>query len=265
MLSRDSLGSAGRQHSPSKPMLPHHDDSENMNPDEVNKSLRLTANAISNYSFDHVDRNSSGAASDEKDGWFSSESGIAMNIDEKLAALEVENHMLNAALPPFVRTGSVRQPPVMDDMLYGSRSSDDSNSISGSSKDNKGAIQDIVNTLQAVKTNSQSSERKSKMTQLIKIVRSGSNAALHQQFRSLLRVLLENLEDEEGSIRALVFGVLTEMLNQESLQSGFHGFTELVMLKVLQAHKDPEKDVVRAAESCAATMAASLPPDMVVR
>ena len=30
----------------------------------------------------------------------------------------------------------------------------------------------------------------------------------------MLRVLLENLEDEDGSTRALVFGVLTEMLKQ---------------------------------------------------
>merc|ERR1719150_3064762 len=40
--------------SPQKHLDP--DDSENMNPDEVNKSLRLTANAIQNYSFDKVDK-----------------------------------------------------------------------------------------------------------------------------------------------------------------------------------------------------------------
>ena len=39
-----------RQHSNSRHIDP--DDSENLNPDEVNKSLRLTANAIQNYSFD---------------------------------------------------------------------------------------------------------------------------------------------------------------------------------------------------------------------
>jgi len=55
------------------------------------------------------------------------------------------------------------------------------------------------------------------------------------------------------------------MMKQESLQAGFHGFTELVILKVLQAHKDQEKDVVRAAEACAATMAGVLPAEMVVR
>ena len=32
------------------------DDSENLNPEDVNKSLRLTANAIQNYSFANVDK-----------------------------------------------------------------------------------------------------------------------------------------------------------------------------------------------------------------
>jgi len=277
-VSRDSLGrtppsSAESRKQPAYRGADGHD--ENMHPDDVNKSLRLTANAISNYSFDQIDNNKAHTTSegmhlnDDRD-WFSNSNAadtnsLVLDIDEKLAALEVENHMLNAALPPFVRTGSVRQPVVMDDMLYGRSEDSNGQSSSGSKDDNKGAIQDIVNTLQAVKSKSQTSERKSRMSQLIKIVRSGSVGGLHAQFRSLLRVLLENLEDEDGSVRALVFGVLTEMLNQESLQSGFHGFTELVMLKVLQAHKDAEKDVVRAAESCAATMAATLPPDMVVR
>lgn len=103
------------------------------------------------------------------------------------------------------------------------------------------------------------------MTSIIRIVRSGSINSILENFRTLLRVLLENLEDNEGSSRALVFGVLTEMLKQDSLIGGFHAFTELIILKVLQAHKDPEKDVVRAAEACAATMSGLLPPEMVVR
>ena len=58
-----------------------------------------------------------------------------------------------------------------------------------------------------------------------------------------MRLLLENLSDEMGSTRALVFGVLTEMLKQDSLISSFQGFTELIILKVLEAHRDDEKDV----------------------
>ena len=61
--------------------------------------------------------------------------------------------------------------------------------------------------------------------------------------RALLRLLLENLNDEVGTTRALVFGVLTEMLKQEALIASFQGFTELIILKVLESHRDQEKDV----------------------
>ena len=54
---------------------------------------------------------------------------------------------------------------------------------------------------------------------------------------------MENLSDEVGSTRAMVFGALTEMLKQESLIASFQGFTELIILKVLEAHRDEEKDV----------------------
>jgi hypothetical protein len=40
-----------------------------------------------------------------------------------------------------------------------------------------------------------------------------------------------------------VFGVLTEMLKQSELISSFQSFTELIILKVLEAHRDSEKDV----------------------
>jgi len=257
--------------SPSKPI--HPDESENMNPDEVNKSLRLTANAIQNYSFEKTDKIPADIP-DEKDSGISqvSEGGLGMNIEEKLAALELEGHMRLEGRTSTGRSGSIRPPAAMDDMLYGMSDSvsrverESSRESTGSeSKDGKGVIQNIIHTLQTVKSGTQVTERKACMTQLIKIARNGSNPALQEQFRNVLRVLLENLEDDDGSTRALVFGVLTEMLKQDSLQQGFQGFTELIILKVLQAHKDSEKDVVRAAESCAATMAMVLPPDMVIR
>ena len=62
-------------------------------------------------------------------------------------------------------------------------------------------------------------------------------------FRNILRLLIENLSDEVGATRALVFGVLTEMLKQGRLIDSFQAFTELIILKVLEAHRDEEKDV----------------------
>jgi len=255
--------------SPHKALDP--DDSENMNPDEVNKSLRLTANAIQNYSFDKVDKLSDISLpncdlADEKDSGISqvSADGLGMGgLEEKLAMLDIQSGLDSVGRVANGR--SARGPQAMDDMLYGNSEGINHGDRSSADAEDKTLVQDMITTLQAVKVGGQGMERRQCMTQLIRMARSGTTSGLNEHFRTVLRVLLENLEDSEGSTRALVFGVLTEMLKQESLQGGFHGFTELVILKVLQAHKDQEKDVVRAAESCAATMAGVLPAEMVVR
>lgn len=255
--------------SPHKALDP--DDSENMNPDEVNKSLRLTANAIQNYSFDKVDKLSDISLpncdlADEKDSGISqvSADGLGMGgLEEKLAMLDIQSGLDSGGRVANGR--SARGPQAMDDMLYGNSEGINHGDRSSADAEDKTLVQDMITTLQAVKVGGQGMERRQCMTQLIRMARSGTTSGLNEHFRTVLRVLLENLEDSEGSTRALVFGVLTEMLKQESLQGGFHGFTELVILKVLQAHKDQEKDVVRAAESCAATMAGVLPAEMVVR
>jgi len=251
--------------SPQKHLDP--DDSENMNPDEVNKSLRLTANAIQNYSFDKVDKlcdisMPSCDLADEKDSGISQLSADGLGpagLEDKLAMLE-----LGLDSGGRVANGRGRGPQAMDDMLYGS-SDISSERRSSDSEGGKSYVTDLVTTLQTVKTGGPGADRRQAMTSIIRVVRSGNTNSILENFRTLLRVLLENLEDNEGSSRALVFGVLTEMLKQDNLIGGFHAFTELIILKVLQAHKDPEKDVVRAAEACAATMSGLLPPEMVVR
>ncbi len=100
-----------------------------------------------------------------------------------------------------------------------------------------------METLQSVKTQTLAAERRTCMTQLIRMTREGRSGVIQDNFRAVLRLLLENLSDESGATRALVFGVLTEMLKQEGLIPSFQAFTELIILKVLEAHRDEEKDV----------------------
>jgi len=130
--------------------------------------------------------------------------------------------------------------------------------------DDESAVREIIAVLQDVSTQS-TTERRTRMTQLIRMMRDGKTAVIQEHFRNILRLLIENLSDEVGATRALVFGVLTEMLKQERLIPSFQAFTELIILKVLEAHRDEEKDVERAAEACATAMAAVLPSDIVTR
>jgi len=212
------------------------DDSENLNPEEVHKSLRSTANAIQNYSFE--------AKTDD-----------LPSLADKMSLLDIGSTSNNAIKIPIERSNGsapmVTKIPIerVDKVDDGSRKQ----------------MQDIVDELQNVKTNTRSTERRACMTQLIRMAREGNAVVIKEKFRDVLRLLLENLSDEVGATRAMVFGALTEMLKQESLISSFQGFTELIILKVLEAHRDDEKDVERAAEACAAAMAGVVPSDAVIR
>lgn len=45
----------------------------------------------------------------------------------------------------------------------------------------------------------------------------------------------------------------------------FRGYAELTILRVVEAHRDDDKEVVRAAEECAAILANHLPPPLCLR
>ena len=67
----------------------------------------------------------------------------------------------------------------------------------------------------------------------------------------------------QGHIRALALRVLREILRHQPER--FRGYAELTIIKILEAHKDPEKDVIRAAEESAATLANAISPEQCVR
>merc|ERR1712223_2217486 len=219
------------------------DDSENMNPEDVHMSLRSTANAIQNYSFEAKTSSSSTTTANT----LTSDCTDLASLTDKMTSLGI---------------GPVKMPE--SERMVTKINIQNSSASKGDEIVRK-QIQDIIDELQNVKTQSRSNERRSSMTQLIRLTRDGNCSIIKEKFRDVLRLLLENLSDEMGSTRALVFGVLTEMLKQESLISSFQGFTELIILKVLEAHRDDEKDVERAAEACAAAMAGVLPSDAVIR
>merc|ERR1712223_2248093 len=166
------------------------DDSENLNPEEVHKSLRSTANAIQNYSFE--------AKTDD-----------LPSLADKMSLLDIGSAGNNVTKIPIERSNGsapmVTKIPIerVDKVDDGSRK----------------MMQDIIDELQNVKTNTRSTERRACMTQLIRMAREGNAVVIKEKFRDVLRLLLENLSDEVGATRAMVFGALTEMLKQESLIS----------------------------------------------
>merc|ERR1719323_314723 len=219
-------------------------------------SLRSTANAISNYSFDASSPTRAGGVGlsamggggggaiklDLADGVATGNGTKGPTLEEKMSLLELNSRNNGAESDAALHI----------------------NNLDNISRDDDSAIREIISVLQDVSTAS-TTERRTRMTQLIRMMRDGKTAVIQEHFRNILRLLIENLSDDVGATRALVFGVLTEMLKQERLIPSFQAFTELIILKVLEAHRDEEKDLERAAESCATAMASVLPTEIVVR
>ena len=84
-------------------------------------------------------------------------------------------------------------------------------------------------------------ERTNAMLNLIKITREGNTEVWDEHFKTILLLLLETLGDSEGHIRALALRVLREILRH--LPERFKEYAELTILKILEAHKDPIKEV----------------------
>ncbi|WAR05483.1 CLAP2-like protein [Mya arenaria] len=106
-------------------------------------------------------------------------------------------------------------------------------------------------------------ERKNAMLSLIKLTREGMFELWEDHFKSILLILLETLGDDDMQTRSLALRVLREILRNQSER--FKEYAELTVLRILDAHKDPEKEVVRAAEECAATLASYIPPAQITR
>ncbi|XP_026000599.1 CLIP-associating protein 1a isoform X13 [Astatotilapia calliptera] len=111
--------------------------------------------------------------------------------------------------------------------------------------------------------NERSEERKGALVELLKITREDSRAVWDEHFKTILLLLLETLGDKDHTIRALALRVLKEILRNQPAR--FKNYAELTIMKTLEAHKDSHKEVVRAAEEAAATLAGSIHPEQCIK
>lgn len=66
---------------------------------------------------------------------------------------------------------------------------------------------------------------------------------IKDNFKMLLRILLELLEKSESKIQQLVLAILTEIFKCKELKQCYIGFLDLLIIKVLNVHLDPNKEV----------------------
>nr|CAD7573659.1 unnamed protein product [Timema californicum] len=234
-----SLQSPSTPQHPRTPRAHTFDLDDSLNPEEVYRSLRRTTAEIQNYSFDA----GSGKILERDRDTTSQDSGISQmsigaGLEEQLEAMSINGtghgawnntsptHRLNALNKETASNGIIPRE---------THHQEDSEALR--------KVMEVLSTGVEGEAEGSEAERLVALTQLIKLIREGSTLAIMEQFKTLLRVLLEQLAKPEPKIRVQVLNVFTEMLKKRSMATCFQSFVELLTLKVLMAHKDPCKEV----------------------
>ncbi|XP_054335373.1 CLIP-associating protein 1 isoform X9 [Pongo pygmaeus] len=257
-------------------------DTENLNSEEIYSSLRGVTEAIEKFSFrsqedlnepikrdgkkecDIVSRDG-GAASPATEGWAGSE------VEGGRTALDNKTSLLNTQPPrafPGPRARDYNPYPYSDAINTYDKTAlkeavfdDDMEQLRDVPIDHSDLVADLLKELS--NHNERVEERKGALLELLKITREDSLGVWEEHFKTILLLLLETLGDKDHSIRALALRVLREILRNQPAR--FKNYAELTIMKTLEAHKDSHKEVVRAAEEAASTLASSIHPEQCIK
>ncbi|XP_053168569.1 CLIP-associating protein 1 isoform X25 [Hemicordylus capensis] len=258
-------------------------DTENLNSDEIYSSLRGVTEAIEKFSFrSQEDLNEPVKRDGKKDSDIvSRDGGIASPatdvrgssdvVEGGRMALDNKTSLLNTQPPRAFsgpRTREYNPYPYSDTISAYDKSAlkeavfdDDIDQLRDVPIDHSDLVADLLKELS--NHNERVEERKGALLELLKITREDNLGVWEEHFKTILLLLLETLGDKDHSIRALALRVLREILRNQPAR--FKNYAELTIMKTLEAHKDSHKEVVRAAEEAASTLASSIHPEQCIK
>ncbi|XP_039771040.1 CLIP-associating protein 2 isoform X29 [Ornithorhynchus anatinus] len=255
-------------------------DTENMNSEDIYSSLRGVTEAIQNFSFrSQEDMNEPLKRDSKKDGDGDSTCSGSGLLDPRAAgdavdsgrtALDNKTSLLNT-MPAHSSPRSRDYNPYnySDNISSFNKSAlkeamfdDDAEQFPDDlSLDHSDLVAELLKELS--NHNERVEERKAALFELMKLTQEEAFGVWDEHFKTILLLLLETLGDKEHSIRALALKVLREILRNQPAR--FKNYAELTIMKTLEAHKDPHKEVVRSAEEAASMLATSISPDQCIK
>uniref|UniRef100_A0A8C7U2L6 Cytoplasmic linker associated protein 1 n=1 Tax=Oncorhynchus mykiss TaxID=8022 RepID=A0A8C7U2L6_ONCMY len=255
-------------------------DTENMNSDEIYSSLRGVTEAIQSFSYrSQEDLNELRGKRDDAAGREGvapspgSDARLGLDVVEGgRTALDNKTSLLNTPSPRSFSGPRTREfaPYGYGDTITSSYDKsalkeavfdDDVEQFRDCSQDHSDLVADLLKELS--NHNERVEERKGALVELLKITREDSLAVWDEHFKTILLLLLETLGDKDYTIRAMALRVLKEILRNQPAR--FKNYAELTIMKTLEAHKDSHKEVVRAAEESASTLAGSIHPEQCIK
>ncbi|XP_066178414.1 CLIP-associating protein 2 isoform X21 [Sylvia atricapilla] len=253
-------------------------DTENMNSEDIYSSLRGVTEAIQNFSFrSQEDMNEPvkrDAKKDDGDTICSASGVVDMRAgsgvsDTGRTALDNKTSLLN--MPPHSSPRSRDYnpynysdgiSPFNKSALKEAMFDDDAEQFPDEPPmDHSDLVAELLKELS--NHNERVEERKAALYELMKLTQEESFGVWDEHFKTILLLLLETLGDKEHAIRALALKVLREILRNQPAR--FKNYAELTIMKTLEAHKDPHKEVVRSAEEAASMLATSISPDQCIK
>uniref|UniRef100_A0A671QNT8 CLIP-associating protein 2 n=1 Tax=Sinocyclocheilus anshuiensis TaxID=1608454 RepID=A0A671QNT8_9TELE len=244
-------------------------DTENMNSEEIYSSLRGVSQAIQNFSVRSQEDMTEPPRKGDGDG---GEEGGDQPTASGRTALDNKTSLLNTMplLSSSPRPTREYQSVSYSDSSFTSspfnKSLKDADQDAESLTDDSGVDQSevVAELLKELSNHSERvEERKAALCELMRLIRETQLHVWDEHFKTILLLLLETLGDGEHVIRALALRVLKEILNRQPWR--FKNYAELTIMKTLEAHKDPHKEVVRAAEEAASMLATSISPDQCIK
>lgn len=254
-------------------------DTENMNSEDIYSSLRGVTEAIQNFSFrSQEDMNEPLKRDSKKEDGDSMCGGPGMSdsraggdaTDSSQTALDNKASLLHS-MPahssprsrdynPYNYSDSIS--PFNKSALKEAMFDDDADQFPDDlSLDHSDLVAELLKELS--NHNERVEERKIALYELMKLTQEESFSVWDEHFKTILLLLLETLGDKEPTIRALALKVLREILRHQPAR--FKNYAELTVMKTLEAHKDPHKEVVRSAEEAASVLATSISPEQCIK
>ncbi|XP_075862209.1 CLIP-associating protein 2 isoform X8 [Microcebus murinus] len=254
-------------------------DTENMNSEDIYSSLRGVTEAIQNFSFrSQEDMNEPLKRDSKKDDGDSMCGGPGISdpraggdaTDSSQTALDNKASLLHS-MPthssprsrdynPYNYSDSIS--PFNKSALKEAMFDDDADQFPDDlSLDHSDLVAELLKELS--NHNERVEERKIALYELMKLTQEESFGVWDEHFKTILLLLLETLGDKEPTIRALALKVLREILRHQPAR--FKNYAELTVMKTLEAHKDPHKEVVRSAEEAASVLATSISPEQCIK
>ncbi|XP_047186195.1 CLIP-associating protein 2 isoform X47 [Scophthalmus maximus] len=239
-------------------------DTENMNSEDIYSSLKGVTEAIQNFSVrSQEDMNDPVQRREGEESGSGSDGRVSDLMDGGRMALDNKTSLLNTPLLSSSPRGA--RDHFSDSPFKHSRketSLDESDQFTDdSSLDQSELVAELLKELS--NHNERIEERKAALCELLKLIRENTLQVWDEHFKTILLLLLETMGDREHVIRTLALRVLREILCKQPWR--FKNYAELTIMKALESHKDPHKEVVRAAEETAAMLALSISPDQCIK